>query len=561
MQRFILKSKEKAFLIVSDVLIFFIVAYIIFKGGVIGGYDPGFHMARISTLASNISHGHFPNPIGFEYLNKLGYGVGFFYENFLLYPFAIVNVLGLSDYHSYLLFLFVFTILSIISINYVIHKLFHNNWATIVSAPIYLSSYYFYGIISTRAAAGELIAWALIPWVLLSTFKLVKGQTKYWPMLSISLGLLFVSHILSFLITLGTVLIIFIMNLIPVFKNKKIFISFVKSGLFFLGLTSVFLFSFVEQYTVQKYVDTSKNADGQFGLIANAMLKKNPVFDPQQFIPLNGTFLVILLLASLIFYLIKDRGFRFSDKLIPQAFIVIALYSSLSLSTDLLKFVVSIFKPLVLLQVISRVNVIILPLLTFIVASALGQVLTKLGNFKIPVTGIFLIFIAVITINFPIKSNLEFVATRKGPITPLSISMGEYEPADFMKYMTTINPKPFPKTIAQSQGYTVTQNNHNAVTVKISDNKQSRTIMLPRLYYKGYQVTIHSNNQTKVVPAKSKNGLVATTLPSSFHSGKISVEYKMTTIAKIGWLITIINLLLSGYWLFKNKFTKKESLK
>lgn len=553
-----MKNKEKVFLAISDILIFVILTYPILKGGVVGGYDPGFHMARISTLASNISHGHFPNPIGFEYLDKLGYGVGFFYGNFLLYPFAIVNALGLSSYHSYLLFLFVFAALNIFSINFVVNKLFNNAWATIVSAPIYLSSYYFYGVIYMRAAAGELIAFALIPWILLSTFKLVKGHTNYWPMLSISLGLLFVSHILSFLITLGTVLIIFIMNIIPVFKNKKIFISFVKSGLLFLGLTSVFLFSFIQQYTAQKYIDTSKTADGQYGIIVNAMLKKNPIFDTQQFLPVNGTFLVILLLASLIFYLIKAKGFHFSDNLIPQAFIIIVLYSSLLLSTDLLKLAVKIFKPLVLLQVISRVDVIILPLLTFVVANALGQIITHTGKLKIPVTAVFLIVIAVITISFPIKSNLAFVANRKGPITPLSVSMGEYEPEDFMKYMTANNFQVTTKSIAKSEGFKVVHNDHNVVTVKIDNNTKNRTIMLPRLYYKGYQVSLNSNGKEVIVPTEVKNGLVAATLPKSFHSGRISVEYKMTTVAKIGWAISIMTLLLSGYLIFKKRFIQKS---
>jgi hypothetical protein len=321
-------------------------------------------------------------------------------------------------------------------------------------------------------------------------------------------------------------------------------------------LTSVFLFSFVQQYTAQKYVDTSKTADGQYGLIVNAMLRKNPVFDTQQFLPVNGTFLVILLLASLVFYLIKNRGFHFPDKLIPQAFIIIILYSSLLLSTDLLKLAVKIFKPLVLLQVISRVDVVILPLLTFVVASALGEIISHIGKLQIPVTAVLLVVIAAITVAFPIKSNLDFVANRKGPIAPYSISMGEYEPAAFMKYMTANNFKVTPDTVAKAEGFKVISNNHNGVTVKIDQNDQHRTIMLPRLYYKGYQVTVNSNNKKTVVPAKVKNGLVATTLSKSFHSGKISVEYKMTTLAKTGWIITIMTLILSGYLVFKKRFSK-----
>src|SRR5699024_10111305 len=111
-------KREKTILIILDIITLILVSYPIFQGGIIGGYDPGFHMARIQTLASNIASGHFPNPIGFEYLNHFGYGIGFFYGNFFIYPFAWLHLLGVSIYDSYVTYLIVFTILNIISINY-----------------------------------------------------------------------------------------------------------------------------------------------------------------------------------------------------------------------------------------------------------------------------------------------------------------------------------------------------------------------------------------------------------------------------------------------------------
>lgn len=242
-----MNTREKRYLIVADIFILILAIYPIFLGAVVGGYDPGFHMGRIQTLASNISAGHFPNPIGYEYLNKFGYGVGFFYGNLFIYPFALLHLLGLSLYRSYIVYIVSFVILNIFSINFVVHKLFHNSWATIISAPIYLSSYYLYGVMYYRAAAGELVALAIIPWILLSLFKIVKGEYKYWYMLGIGFSLLLATHVLSFLITVSAAIFIFILNLKSVFKDKKIFYSYVKGAFLFLGLSAVFLFSFVEQ--------------------------------------------------------------------------------------------------------------------------------------------------------------------------------------------------------------------------------------------------------------------------------------------------------------------------
>ncbi|MFT9039260.1 hypothetical protein [Schleiferilactobacillus harbinensis] len=66
----------------------------IWLNGIRGGYDPNFHMGRIMALADGIRAGHFPNPIGYRYLQGMGYGIGFFYGNFWLYPAAFFVVQG-----------------------------------------------------------------------------------------------------------------------------------------------------------------------------------------------------------------------------------------------------------------------------------------------------------------------------------------------------------------------------------------------------------------------------------------------------------------------------------
>lgn len=546
-----MKSREKVFLIIADLLIFILLIYPIFKGAIIGGYDPGFHMARINTLASNISSGHFPNPIGFEYLNKFGYGIGFFYGNFFIYPFAILNALGMSAYHSYIVYLITFVILNILSINYVIHKLFNNTWATILSAPIYLSSYYIFDVLYMRAAAGELIAFALIPWILLSTFKLIKGETKYWLMLAISLGLLLVTHILSFLITVGTVLIIFIMNLIPILKDRKLLISFVKAGIVFIGLTSAFLFPFIQQYFTQSFVDTSMDSKGNYAIIANSMLMHNHIFDTLQYLAINGIFLVSLLIVSLGIHLYLNRGFHFHDKVISQSYIIILIYSSLLLSTDLLKFAVKIFRPLVLLQVIPRLNVVLLPLFAFVITNALGLLINHFGQYKIPVTAALLVITALVSIAVPIQKEFTFVADRKGTIAPYSTSMGEYEPKNFMAYNLANNFKVNNQFLEKQEDYKITTNNHHELIVNISTNKSSRIIMLPRLYYKGYQTRLTYNNTKVKKTTLIKNGLVSVKLPGDFHSGKVIVTYETTNFAKLGWAISIITICLLSYLKFK----------
>lgn len=305
---------------------------------------------------------------------------------------------------------------------------------------------------------------------------------------------------------------------------------------------------------VQKYVNTSIDGSGKYLIILNASSMK-PVFDTKQFIAVNGTFLVLLLLFSFVYYLYKGRGFHFPDRIIPQSFLMILVYGLLMLSPYLLHIVVHFFKPIVLLQSATRVNVVILPLLTFIVANTLGNIISNFGKLKFPTVAVLFVVIAVITVMFPIKTNLDIVAQKKGPIPTDNVSMGEYEPREFFNYNMANEFKTNDNFLGKSEKYNVIKNNHKQVLIKVEDNSHSRTIMLPRVYYKGYQVKLSYNDKSVTVPAATKNGLAAVRLPSGFKSGTITVMYKMTMAARIGWTISIISLLYI-IWAALKRFRK-----
>lgn len=548
-----MNKREKTILIILDIITLILVSYPIFQGGIIGGYDPGFHMARIQTLASNIASGHFPNPIGFEYLNHFGYGIGFFYGNFFIYPFAWLHLLGVSIYDSYVTYLIVFTILNIISINCVMQKLFHNSWATILSAPIYLSSYYVIGIIYFRAAAGELIALAIIPWIILSLQEVLQRKYQYWPLLAITATLLLVTHILSFLIIVTTALLMCLFNLKTILKNKQLLRSLLKSAALFLGLGSLFIFSFVQQYLAQPYTDTAKIADGRYSILVIANLMHHN-FDTKQFIAINGTFLTLLLLLAAVYYLIRTiKKPYLNNPFIWQSFLIIAIYGAFILSPNLLSAAVYTFKPLAVLQVITRVNIVILPLLTLLVANALGKIITNFPKAQLPFVSLFTLVVIVITISFPIKTNLKTTASNKTPIAPYSTSMSEYEPKKFNEYNSANNLRVNSAFLEQKEHYEVIQNNHHLLKINLKNNSGKRLIMLPRTFYQGYQIETTYNGKITLQKARTEHGLVATELPADLKNGTIIVRYKTTTLAKLGWLITLFSLVILIRILFKNK--------
>lgn len=68
--------------------------------------DEPFHLARIQSLTDGLRAGIFPVKVHPQLCYGLGYGVGFFYDNALLYFPAILVLLGLSLELSYKIFIF-----------------------------------------------------------------------------------------------------------------------------------------------------------------------------------------------------------------------------------------------------------------------------------------------------------------------------------------------------------------------------------------------------------------------------------------------------------------------
>jgi hypothetical protein len=83
---------------VLSILIFFAPNY---RKGLIEGSDAPFHLARIDSLAQDLSKGIFPIKVHTELGYDYGYGVGLFYQNHFLYLPAFLRLLGCSLETSY----------------------------------------------------------------------------------------------------------------------------------------------------------------------------------------------------------------------------------------------------------------------------------------------------------------------------------------------------------------------------------------------------------------------------------------------------------------------------
>lgn len=191
----------KGLLVFTVLSITFVLAVMpIWLNGIRGGYDPNFHMGRILAVADGIRAGHFPNPIGYRYLDGLGHGVGFFYGNFWLYPFAFFVAHGAAVAQVYTVLLCVLVIGAMVTIGLTALVITKNIGAAAVAIPVYVLNNYTVSVLFGRAAIGEAMALVWLPLVVLGAYAIWHGWRYDWWLLGGSMAALLVSHLLSFVI-------------------------------------------------------------------------------------------------------------------------------------------------------------------------------------------------------------------------------------------------------------------------------------------------------------------------------------------------------------------------
>ncbi|HJD32590.1 MAG TPA: hypothetical protein H9912_11730, partial [Candidatus Eisenbergiella stercorigallinarum] len=106
----------------------------------ITGSDSSFHLARIETLAQNLSYGLFSNKIHVDLCYGYGYGVGFFYPDLFLYIPALLMCIGFSLEVSFKLFAGLLLSGIFLSMFYCVYRLTKDRYAALSSSAVFLFS-------------------------------------------------------------------------------------------------------------------------------------------------------------------------------------------------------------------------------------------------------------------------------------------------------------------------------------------------------------------------------------------------------------------------------------
>ena len=153
------KTENKTIIAVSLLILYIVMAGLIFTPGMLVGHDTMFHVLRIENLAEAIRHHDFFPQMFPNMNNGYGYGIPLFYSNTFLYLPAVLNALGLNIIICYKIFiLFVIAGAEFICF-FSMYQITGNRYTSLIITLFYLGSAYFAIDIYVRAAIGELLAY------------------------------------------------------------------------------------------------------------------------------------------------------------------------------------------------------------------------------------------------------------------------------------------------------------------------------------------------------------------------------------------------------------------
>lgn len=515
--------KNKKYLALLIIFIILALCPLLFKG-IFLGHDITFHLSRIEGITEGIKNGTFPVLIYPGYLNNYGYASGIFYPDFFLYLPAILHLTGLSTILSYKILLCILTILIPLSMYFCTKKITKSEKSALISAIIYLMSSYRITDMWVRAALGETITFIFWPLIILGLYEIIYEDEKQWKYLTIGLMGIVLSHLISIVFAVVTILIFSLINFKKILSNKSRLINLIKSGVFSILITSFFTFPLLEMmksdtFNYSNYTSGDLVEERAVSPLLN-IIEIPSSSDP--WIPQGIGIIFIYLFIRYTFKRVQNSSF----KTLCLIFGFILLIATTNL------FPWEIFgKILGIIQFPWRLYLPVTILFIFGFAQ-------NLETEKIPVIILFSLF------TFSIGSYYTYRYDTTDKEYKYNIMAGEYIPSN-------VNTIEF-----YERGEKITSNNPietsftrkgTTLDIKYINEKNDTYLELPLLYYKGYKTSDNSKIE------KGTNGMVR--LYAQNGTNEVKVSYELTTIRKISYIISIISLL--AFMIIKNEKIKK----
>lgn len=455
------------------------------QGQVFYGDDMGFHLGRIEGLTEALQQGNWFPRINYFITGGLGYASGIFYPDLFLYPAALLRSTGLTIAQSYVVYLILVTWGTFVISYHSCLYLTKNKGGGLVFAFLYgLSSYRMSDVIY-RAAVGEILAFMVLPIAFIGLYEVIQGNQKRWWLLSLGMTLLFYAHLLSAGIFMLFGAGFIGLNGVSLWRDKKRLLQLLKSAGLTILLTAYALFPMLEQLQFQ-----------------TLRVQEEPVFylqrmaeSPQDYLrtAINNIGFNNIGLPTLVFFVIGLVCYRKLDRLNRQLMLLAGVF--LFVATDYFPHWLFHGTPLNAVQFPWRYFI----LVTFCVSWVVGTNSRRLFPQKQTVSkGLLIAALVFVSVNQVYGqytlTKFDQRRTKAEQLNQLdgTANMGygrEFLPSRMNSWISTDG---FMTSDSDQIKLTKFTRKKNVFSIQFEAEAPTR-ILLPLIYYKGYETTFQGN--------------------------------------------------------------------
>lgn len=531
------------------------------------------HMARILSIDSVIKDGIFPPIIDYSHMNGFGYALNLFYGPLTTYiPIILLNILGTSGL-ALKVFTFFTVLLSGITMYRFIFAVTKRKSMATIGAIIYISAPYKLSNIYSRNAVGEYTAFIFIPLVFEGLYNIINNKKNCY-LLCIGIIGLILSHTISTVYTAIFALIYLLLN-IEKLKSLKIWKKILINALIAILVCMFYIVPLLEHMHI-----------GGYSIYDKSIMHTDP----------KEVFTTTLGFSDLFASEFGNQEIRFSIGIMTLILALLGIFTYKKIKKEYKNIYFSfLFIAIITIIMSSK----LFP--WFIMPSFMGVIQFAWRNL-----GFFSFFISLVcainAVTFAEKVvNKEWI--KDTLLFAVIISICVFCSLGVMrdwKFGDLNNEKTFDKNLTENERIYPYSINREYLPIKALDNidymikrenksyviegraniigeeknklqdelyvenvTEGTVIELPYIYYLGYEINVIydldkendnteiSNNEiTKQLDTfESNNGFLSIRLDSC-DSAKITVEYKGTTLEKVGYIISAVGIIVLAIFIY-----------
>ena len=221
--------------------------------GVYDGHDLFFHLNRIEGISAGLRAGQFPVGIHASTLLGYGYAAPQFYPEVFLYIPALMRNLGVSLCASVRIFEMLIHLAAASACYFSARAVMGSRRIALGTTMLYILCSYRLSNMYVRATLGESLAMIFFPLLIWALYEVLCRDEKKWPLLTLSMAGIFLSHLLS---TLFAALLCVLAALVCakrlILKPRRI-LACVKAAFLMILCSACFLVPFID------YMDAGVN--------------------------------------------------------------------------------------------------------------------------------------------------------------------------------------------------------------------------------------------------------------------------------------------------------------